>query len=157
MALVCAGVTGDHGPGGPDRLIQSLRRRRSTPVPEPALARDDEDAARAERHSSWSTKAIQLAMGGVLRVAVQVEPGFDFHLAAADAALAGKVLWRTGTAHRPLVSFPRHDRRAIVPVGATGASSSVFNGAAGRSRTVRATRLHSLRSSGDSRRVMGRI
>ena len=66
---------------------------------QPALAGDDQHAARPQRRLA-KQKIDQLAVSGVLRVAVQVEAGVDLVLAAADAALAGQIFGRTGTLRR---------------------------------------------------------
>ena len=66
---------------------------------QPALAGDDQDATRAEPCLTQD-EVDDFAMGGVLRVAMQIDAGVDLVLAATDAALAGQVFRRAGAAWR---------------------------------------------------------
>lgn len=87
MLRVSRRIAGDEGAeiriGDP--VEQARAQDAST---QPALAGDDQHAARAEPRLP-EDEVNDFAMGRVLRMAVQVDAGVDLVLATADTALAG--------------------------------------------------------------------
>jgi hypothetical protein len=76
-----------------------LQARAKNPGAQPALAGDDQNAARAGRALAQD-ELDQLAVSRVLRVPVQVQPGVDLGLSPSNAPLAGQVRRRSWAASR---------------------------------------------------------
>ena len=92
MAGMGAGIAGDHWPqiGIADPVEQP---RAQDARAQPALAGDHQHAARAGG-AFMQDEFDQLAMSGVLRVAVKIEPRVDLRLSAANPALVREIFRR---------------------------------------------------------------
>ena len=97
MLRVSRCITGDEGAqvGVGDPVKQA---RAENAGAEPALAGDDQDATRAEPGLAQN-EVDDLAVGRVLRVAVQIDASIDLVLSPADAALTRQVFRRSGASN----------------------------------------------------------